>query len=80
MNNTCWYCEDKIGTTSFQWEVPCGCGALNFVKTHASCFFGASGESSSLDCRLCDKPLDFSKSTRNLVSVNAAVRDEEDIT
>ena len=80
MNNICWECAEPLENFAvFEWEVPCECGALNFVKVHAGCYFTIVKDIPLL-CRLCDKPLEMTVVNRKLTIIERASKDEEDIT
>ena len=76
MNNKCWYCNDKLGSVTFEWEMPCECGALNFVKACRDCYLE---HMSTLFCKVCDEPLNVWATERRRYEA-AYAKDEEDIT
>ena len=70
MNDKCWECNKVVGQKGgFGWEIPCECGALNFVKVCGHCYY-TSENTDPLLCRICDE--------RPLL-LSSIVKDEEDI-
>ena len=79
MNNVCWECVEPLENfVVFEWEIPCECGVLNFVKVHAGCYFTVVKHVPLL-CNLCDKPLEMPVANRKLTYIERASKDEEDI-
>ena len=66
MNNKCWECNETIGLGVMTWEVPCKCGALNFVKVCGHCYM-TSENTDPLVCKVCPRYLSILKNVRESV-------------